>query len=320
MDFITSFYPAKHKCALLISSWALWLPICADEDPKALSEPDRIAVEAQLEKIEQLSEERVGGLYRRAITDYRSAIQSDSATMELYLKCIEKVQYTDQQKKASEFREWKRNNKERLGASSFKMALRHQLSWLLLSIEAADSEDDLSKLGPRAITHLNQIFQNAETLKPHRRELSKNVLSSVFAQAYSLNIKVKDWPSSALEIGRIYDKVVMPPLRNLQNIADLRRAWDKRISHEAQVFEKWHEDDNHRIGTKDSLRSPEFEKFLAEKRPELLWEMELDCFDAGDEQGAAVKMLKHLETHITHKQAPKWIKDLKKLITPEGAQ
>jgi esterase/lipase superfamily enzyme len=63
------------------------------------------------------------------------------------------------------------------------------------------------------------------------------------------------------------------------------------------------------------MRAPEFEKFLSEKRPQLLWEMEIDCFEVGDQQQSALRMLKHLETNLTHKDAPEWIEDFKGLIS-----
>ena len=291
-------------------------PLSTHADAGLLSEADRIALTEQLEKIQQRSKDRVGGLYKRAIRDYRSAIKSDDATMALYMTCLEKVQFTDEKRKSQDFRDWKRRNKEKLSSSSMRMALRHQLAWLLLSIEAARREGDVSELGNRAISHLDQIFKNAEVLKDHRSILSQSALGSVFARAYQLNIKVDDWPSSTMDIGQIYDKVVMPPLRNTTRIESLRAAWKKRIQHEGLAVEKWSVRNGKKIGKKDALRTPDFEKFLSETRPQLLWDMEVDCFEAGDEKVSAVRMLKHLETYISHKEAPTWIQDFQDIIYP----
>ncbi len=286
-------------------------------DPATLTEADRIALEEQLERIQKQSNERVGGLFKRAIQDYRSAIQSDDATMDLYLKCYEKIRFTDEKRKASEFREWKRRNKERLSSASMRMALRHQLAWLLLSIEAARRDGDISEMGKRAVEHLDQIMKNAEVLKTHRSILSQNALGSVFAKAYSLNIRVKDWPQSTMDIAQIYDKVVLPPLRMPSRIDSLRSAWKKRILHEGHLIEKWNDREGTTIGKKDAMRAPEFEKFLSETRPTLLWKMEMDCFNAGDQRQSALQMLKHLEANLSHKDAPEWIKQFQGLINPE---
>jgi hypothetical protein len=291
-------------------------PLSTHADAGLLSEADRIALTEQLEKIQQRSKDRVGGLYKRAIRDYRSAIKSDDATMALYMTCLEKVQFTDEKRKSQDFRDWKRRNKEKLSSSSMRMALRHQLAWLLLSIEAARREGDVSELGNRAMSHLDQIFKNAEVLKDHRSILSQSALGSVFARAYQLNIKVDDWPSSTMDIAQIYDKVVMPPLRNTTRIDSLRAAWKKRIQHEGLAVEKWSVRNGKKIGKKDALRTPDFEKFLSETRPQLLWDMEVDCFESGDEKVSAVRMLKHLETYISHKEAPTWIQDFQNIIYP----
>ncbi len=301
------------SCAALVSLACFVPHMAAAED---LTEPDRIALLEQLEKIEKRSDDRVGGLYRRAIQDYRSAIRSDDATMDLYLKCLEKVQYEDEQRKTQEFREWKRKNKDNLNSASMRMALRHQLSWLLLSIEAARREGDVSELGSRAITHLDQIFDHADALKDHREILSQNALGSVFARAYKLNIKVKEWPKSALDIAQVYDKVVMPPLRQPGRVNSLRAAWKHRILHEGMTLEKWSERKGKTIGKKDAMRPPAFEKFLKETRPQLLWKMEVDCYEAGDQRASALRMLSHLEKHLTHKNAPEWIKKFQALIQP----
>ncbi|MBK1829651.1 hypothetical protein JIN77_02850 [Verrucomicrobiaceae bacterium R5-34] len=293
------------------------LPRLATAEPESLTEGDRIALDEQLLKIQQQSQDRVGGLYRRAIQDYRNAIQSDDATMNLYLKCYEKVRYTDEKRKTQDFREWKRRNKDRLNSASMRMALRHQLSWLLLSIEAAQRDGEISEMGQRAMTHLDQIFKNAERLQEHRNVLSQNALSSVFAQAYDLNIKVKDWPTSALDIGGIYKQVIMPPLRSRDRVGLLRSAWIRRIQHEGLVHEKWGKREGTSIGKKDAMLPPEYEKFLAENRPALLWQMEVDCFKVGDEKAAAVNMLNHLQKYLYHKNAPDWIKDFQELINPE---
>lgn len=295
------------------------LPGAVRADPQPLTEADRIALEERLERIRKQSDKRVGGLYRRALQDYRSAIRSDDATMDLYLKCVEKVQFADEKKKTTEFREWKRRNRERLKSSSMRMALRHQLSWLLLSIEAARCEGDVSELSAQAMKHLDQIFEHAETLKDHRGILDQDALGSVFARAYKLNIRVEKWPKSALDISGIYEHVVMPQLRKPEKVAALRKAWAKRIEHEGLKIERWTRQDGSRIGTKEAMRSSQFEKFLTGTRPAMQWQAETDCFKAGDQKAAALNLLKHLEKHITHRDAPKWIEQFQALISP-GAE
>ncbi len=47
------------------------------------------------------------------------------------------------------------------------------------------------------------------------------------------------------------------------------------------------------------------------------WESELDLFKAGDERGAAVRMLAHIEKNLSHHAAPKWAADFIGLLQKE---
>ncbi len=323
-------YGLTFSLLFTASSWCL---AAQKTEVSELTDADRVALIEKLEKIQERSDARVSGLYRRAVSDFRSAIRSDDATMKLYLKCLEQVDYIEAKRDSQAFREWKRNerNKEMISSSSMRMALRLQLSWLLLSIEAAEKDGDTAELGRRAVEHLDKIFANASKLKSRRNVLHQNVLSSVFARAYKLNIKVKNWPTSAFDIGQVYEKVVLPPLRAKSDISMMRSAWKHRIQQEQWVFEKWNEEDaasseggknkkKKSIGMKKNRRSAGYEKFLTERKPELIWQMELDCFKAGDQRGAALRMLKFLEANITHKNAPQWIQTFQGLVQPEEQQ
>lgn len=312
----SSFHRTVTSVAFTLSS--LLGLVSAQE--QQLSDADRVAILEKLEEIEGVSNDRVSGLYLRAISSYRAAIQSDTETMKLYLSCYEKVNFTDKNLKTLNFREWKKKNDERLGSKSFRLALRYQLAWLLLSIETASKDGDVTEMGNQAVSHLNQVFENAEGLKEHNRILKQNVLSSVFAKAYELNIKIENWPKSGLDIENIYEKLVMPQLRSSDKISELRAAWNKKILHTGTAIEAWTVNKGTTIGSKDALQTPEMKTFLSESRPQLLWNMEKDCFESGDERTAALNMLSHLETYVTHKDAPKWIEEFQGYISPPEAE
>ncbi|MDC0088037.1 hypothetical protein OAI07_00685 [Akkermansiaceae bacterium] len=296
----------KSIVSITMAIASLLAPLNAQEE---LSDADRIAILTDLEKIEEASNSRVDGLYRRAIADYRSAISSDAETFKLYLNCYEKVNFTEKHLKSSDFREWKKKNEDKLKSSSFRMALRQQLAWLLISIETASKGGDVTEMGNRAVSHLNTIFENAEAIKGHQQILKQNVLGSEFARAYDLNIKIDGWPKSALDIQNIYEKLVMPPLRDSGQIEALRTAWDRKILHLGTAIEAWTENKGERIGTKDALKTPQMEVFLAETRPQLIWDKEKDCFESGAERTAALNMLNHLKVCTNHKDLPRWIEE-----------
>lgn len=291
--------------AFLVCS--LVLPAIGQEKP--LSELDRELLLEKLKEIQDTSDNTVKGRYGVALAAFKKARDSSAAAHELYLNCVEKVRYEDQLKKASEFRDWKKRHKDRSDSPAFRLALQHQLNWLVLTLEAAQVED-VSSLASRGISVLEAIIRDAEDLKGQGQLLRSNPLSSIFADAYSIgNAEVGNWPKSPLDIDDLYEYVILPPLRTPETLDSLRKGWLKRIEHEGNLLEKW---TNEASGDRD--RKPAFEKWLVEGRQNLNWEMEIDLFQSGDQRGAAIRMLEHLKKNLTHKSAPKWIGQFTTLV------
>ena len=123
--------------ALAISTGSL---SAADEGP--LSDSDR---QVLLERLKDLQEGAGGRAEKRAgsaLTAFRAAAGSDDRAHELYVKCVEKVRFEDEKRSSQAFREWKRRHKDREDSPGFRRVLRHQLNWLLLTIEANSASDD----------------------------------------------------------------------------------------------------------------------------------------------------------------------------------
>lgn len=282
---------------------------------KTLSEIDRELLLEKLEQIQENCDHTVNGRCSVALTAFRSARESEAAAHALYLNCIEKLNFEDQAKKASEFRDWKKKHKERTDSLGFRIALRHQLNWLVLSLEASETED-ISKMGSKGIAVLEAILRDADKLKGQKKTLESPVMNSVFAKAYELHaIKTSGWPASPLSIAPLYNDVILPPLRTHTTTAALRQGWLKRIEHEGSLLEKWTNE-----GSADKSRKPAFDKWLVEGRKDLMWSMEVDLFTSGDQQGSALRMLEHLKVNLTHKSAPQWIQQFTGLVEGQTAE
>lgn len=276
---------------------------------KPLTDVDRQLLLERLAEIKNSSDSTVKGRYQVALTAFRKARASDAAAHDLYLDCVEKVRFEDELRKTSEFRDWKTRHKERTDTPAFRLALRHQLNWLVLTLEVAAARDG-GAFGDRAIEVVDSILRDAEKLKGQEKILRESALQSVFAEAYSVKSQsVESWPASPLEIATLYDSIVLPPLRDGNSTTSLRKAWLKRIEQEGLLLEKWTE-----TGSSDKDRKPAFEKWLQEDRQNLLWDMEVDLFRCGDEKGASIRMLQHLKENLTHKSAPRWITQFTSLV------
>lgn len=288
------------------------IPLHAQE----LSPVDRETLLDRLEKIQDTADSTADSRFQKAIAAYQAAMTSNDAAIDFYLKCEEKVNFIDLKKDGSDFRNWKRRHSDKFSDKHFRTALRQQLRWLILSLEAASNETDLDILAPKASDAVDSILSQAEDLHRYRNVLSAKVTGTVFAKAYDLNtVKVKDWPLSPIPIKTVYDQVILPPLRSPDTTQSLRTAWTKRITQELQLLDQWsgNPDDKRRAGE----HSPQFEKFTQDSLPKLQWEAEVDIFKAGDQRGAALRMLAHIEKHIAHESAPKWADDFANLLQPD---
>ncbi|KAB2642937.1 MAG: hypothetical protein DVB26_01010 [Verrucomicrobia bacterium] len=287
-----------------------------------LSAADREALLENLEKLRGTVTGRVDARFRAAIAAYRSAMSDEKAVMELYLKCVKKLDFDDKHRKASEFNEWRKKQEDHLNDPATRRALMYQLYWLVLTLQAASDKADLSKLAAPAQQVVDDLFGDVATLTSQRDVLGQNVTSTVFARAYEIEgVSVEKWPFAPLNLEQVYDSVLLPPSRTSGNIAALRAGWLKRLRQEAVVFEDVHakSKSNGRPLSPDTGHSQEQEKFLTETLPDLQWQMETDLFRCGDQRAAALRMLSHIEKHLTHRNACKWSDELKKLLTPVQA-
>lgn len=291
-----------------------------------LSDADRETLLENLEKLRESADSKVDARFRIALAAFREAIGSDDAAISLYLNCMEKVNFEDQQKKAGDFREWKRKEAEKLSDPGLRLALRHQLRWLVLTLQAASDKADRAKLAVDAQEIVDSIFRDPEKLKNQEAILNQAVTSSVFARAYEINsAKVEKWPLSPIQLDQVYGEVLLPPYRSPARVGELRATWIKRIQQEGAKMEHWspvndkNPKEEKRIGMASAMQSPAYERFLAETQPKLQWQMEIDLFRSGDESGAAVRMLAHLEKFLAHPSAREWGEEFESLLKPAVA-
>jgi len=283
-----------------------------------LSASDKIALQEKLDALLNSAENSSKQRFARALTAFRAAIQSDTAAHELYLDCYEKVNFIDKQKNGQQFRDWKRKHREREDLTEFRRALRHQLNWLLLSIQVSVDPDKMHEFGGEAISKVDKIMEELKTLKSQQSVLKQKVLSSIYAKAYNINgLEADDWPLSPTDISGIYENVVMPPLRNGSKVATLRASWDKRIKHIGLMKKEWSaEAKKAKISVKSDKGPPAYEEWLTDGYLKLVWNKEKDCFKAGGEITASNNMLAHISKHINHKESLKWVKDFQSLTGP----
>lgn len=317
-----------HRTAL----FALLLPaapLAVQADP--LSDADREALIEKLDNLRDTAREKALGRISIALSAYRAAMASDETAMEFYLKCVEKVDFTDQNRSSQDFREWERRQKDRLKEDGFSRCLRHQLRWLVLTLEAAEAQGKYKDLAPKASNALDDIFNSPEQFGGNVGTLREPVTNTVFARAYNIGgAKVESWPLSPLEISAVFNQILFPPLKSTGKLDLLREQWQRRIRYEGIVRHEMTGNGGGGNGGGESRgrgdngrgegQSTEYEKFVSETLPDLKWQMEEDLYKAGDQQRAAVNMLAQIESHLTHPKAREWAERFRSLIDPPKAE
>ncbi len=276
-----------------------------------LSDTDREAILKKIEAMQEQADSAVDKKYRTAMSVFSNAMSDPNSSLELYLKCEDLINFEKKNKKAVDFREWKKSNNDKFTDTAFRLALQYQLRWSVLSLQAASENADREKLSIEASKILDAMVNDAEKLAGHQSILNQSVLSSVFAQAYNINgIEIKNWPLAPGQLDQVYNVLVLPPLRRSDRLAALTASWQKRISQEGELVQYWKSGGK----SKSSEASLEHEKFITETLPQLRWDADVDIFKAGDQRGASIRMLKHIEDNLSHKSAPKWIESFTSLV------
>lgn len=303
--------PILTACVLLLVN-----PLHAD----VLSDSDRETLLETLDKLRDTAESRADARFQLALAAYRSAMATDTAVFELYLNCVEKVDFQEQSKKAGDFREWKRTEAEKHADPALRLALRHQLRWLVLTLRATSENADKPKLAVEAQQAVDAVFADFKQLKTQQDLLNQAVTETVFARAYETDgIKIENWPLSPIQLEQIYEKILLPPHRTPDHLNELRNTWIKRIQQESIKADTPAGNDRGDAQGQNDTQSPEQLKFAMETLPRLQWDMEVDLFLHGDQSAAAMRMLKHLEKYINHESAREWSDEFKKLLTPAPA-
>ncbi|MDA7863012.1 hypothetical protein N9889_00460 [bacterium] len=284
---------------------------CGVSFSQELTEVDRQLLLERLDDIQKSADSAARSRFSAAISAYRAAAASDVAANELWLKCWEKVDFQDEAKSAKNFREKRKEHKDKRDSPGFRRALRHQLNWLLLTIEISQDEDARTKMSDKAISAIENILADAKLLEGQGGLLRKSVLDSEFAKAYNLDgLQVENWSLAPLDVSSMYQSIILPPWQNSESVSLLKRGWSKRIEHEGLAIENFT-----REGEKD--RKPAFEKWLDGGRLDLLWAMELDLFKYGNQREAALRMLDHVKKYLSHNKAPDWVTDFTGLVKGE---
>ena len=241
------------------------------------------------------------GVNSSALSAYRAAATSGTSAYDFYLKCYKEINFTRKGAKESEYRDWRTKNKDYLSSREHSSARRLQLQFLILTIRAANlEEDERESLIPELITLMDNCISAYPYLGKSQRILSASATGSTFAEVYDLSstlVGLKNWPRAPMDVSGIYESTIMPSYRTPDRVKELMQAWDKRISQEIKLVA--------------AANSTEAEAGFTNKTlPKLKWLKYMDMLRAGKNREALTLMVALVRSNPDHEDIDSWLEEV----------
>lgn len=261
-----------------------------------------------------------------ALTRISTAAQSESAAAEFYLAAwkvvnIDRKPVAEGEKPRDD--DWQKNLTTRMKETGSPRALRVQLAWLALTIEASQDPEKVRdfllrarKLSLEAVKLAQEIAAEEEE-SPNKKKgggkaqpngvralLAQSVMESIFAEAYNLQNFVKpapNWALAPLNLKEVYEGMVLPHYRNREP-SSLGESWDEFIASEAGL---------QKAGKSESA----FLEWSIIQGRHLQWKKQLDLLKNGAGGKTAGDELIRLATeNPSHPKLGEWMKDLDEVM------
>ena len=144
----------------------------------------------EIEAIRKLLESSSEKNNARALSVLRAALASPKATYEFHMDSVKQVNFDEEGRPESDWREWRDANEEERKESEHIQALQLQLRYLALSIQASGGradDDALKAMMPDLVAYLDSMTTAAVDFEEHRELLERSVLESPGAK------RLKPW-------------------------------------------------------------------------------------------------------------------------------
>ncbi len=254
------------------------------------------------------------------------ACASSTEAMNLWLASVRVVEFEKQNKRATDFEEWRKKNDEKLHDPAFSAALRLQCRYLKLCLEA-DTPEKAGRTGPAIIALVEEAIKAMPQCAQYAGLLSDDVFSSATAKKLGVEKLCPDgWPKALLNLGGHFGRFVKTAA--MTNPADIPALWETRLKLERSHAEAL--DQNARVQRrrknpelmgkragaqkeKDEQDTKHIDAFETEKLPALLWSLGEDCYKAGMRRRGIETFFGVLRKYPKHASASDWVDRVTKL-------
>lgn len=266
-------------------------------------------------QIGQLRTQNLGGI----IEKLRSACASEAAAAAFHAEC-EKLVNVDRKdldreeaRRAEERIERmseQRRNADPKNEGDINLALRIQLQFLLLTLEAHETKDRTPLIG-RLQSHIQQVVASADKLKGRAYDILSSPVASErnpVVAAYQLQnyLRVPQWPNSAIDFAGMWNATLLPWFKE-NKPEELAALWDNRILVESTL-------------RKGQLSDAEFLLWSQNELPSLRWTRAEYLYENSPTPiNAMADMLKLIREFPGHPDSPKWLDAMRERVKQASA-
>lgn len=276
----------------------------------------------KLDQIEQKANSRKEQLVREGIKALTPAANNENQAMDLYEKCLKKVEYTDLKKPEKEWREWKNKSKEMLGNPVYKKMVMYQCKWALVSLKAGMEPEETfipGKYLPQALDLIREIYADEKMVVEGRGYTFRQaVFDGPIGKVFQLDGCIpKEWPSNILSNREIFERLALAPCRKKKDIDGLRKAWNSYMQIEKtknDILEK----NNKKENNYNSMGGDSNAIVIQQKYETMAWMREMDCYMAGGRETAVKNMMNIIQQTTDPTDIRSYIQGMKALLEDES--
>ena len=231
--------------------------------------------------------------------------QSDPA--KAYEQAVTAVEIQGQGNDGARIGEWRKRQGDLLRNPAFVNGLRLQLAYLSLTWQRSMGAKNKDLL-PALYDYTAQVLASIDTLWSFD-SLRKPLGEIVFVRYFQIGpylSAVDNWSDQPFDVDSIYEKAILPTLRDTKDPRVLD-YWTAKLQSEAAHIEK-------------GSNSLAMNKFNNVRRPQLLWNRAEDEEVIGQHNQAVADMLALARAHPDHPDFDKWAARLTELVKPTKAE
>lgn len=327
----------------LLATLALSTPLLAQDPapkpaPPTLTQQQVDTIVKQLADVEKAIAQQRGSNLGSIIAKLRTASSSDAAALALYQDCekliADRRAMTRDEKKTREEQVKKQAEKNKESTAKevkedgdFGLAVRLQIRYLILSLEAHEAKE-IDKMLPELASYIQDVVSSSEKLRGRAGAYLAGSLrgggggggrggrgggggGNPFVQAFQLGdyLDSEHWSLQPVDFGEMWEKTILPVYREKKK-SELAAQWDARINAEGGY-------------KKGTISDAEYSLWQQADVPDLKWDKLKDLFANGEKPvNAMAEMLAMIRDNPGHANSPKWLEEFKGLVvaaTPTSA-